>query len=248
MGDPQLPVAVPLITKRWSWVRAGLSLKLYAVWILLPLPLFLIFIRSYPKPVAVLVGGTLLLALLTDAVGRSLCLAVGNVSRGPLLASVLIQASALLAALVFLIGLWEFPQLGLFFALSILLSSQVVVALLFTEFLRKLALWLNRLDLAELANKLRLSVVSQLISLTGLAVTALFVGTVTAILSLFLYWVGALVGLALSTLALLPLLLLWLWAASSMFGRYAVLLSQLRREIQAGLPNDALPPASPKPE
>jgi hypothetical protein len=169
-------------------------------------------------------------SVLVDALGRVLCLEARAGNRVLIFCSVGCQVAGLAGLVAF--GVFV-PAAGLVIGLSFAVMLQFAAAVLFTAFLKSVAVQLGGNALVNRVAALRRGLFASLLAMFGLNLALLIVLSLVAIITLFTLGFGLYLAIPAGALVLLPIAILVLWVVASMYYQYGAALSELIHAINA---------------
>ena len=216
-----------LESQRWRQVSWGLQLKLIALWIFLVVPVLGIACWQYGLS-ALYPLGLLMLSLLIDLTGRSLCLAAPTGERLPIVSSVSLQATG---AIILIFCWFQADATTLSIGFFVAAVLQVLAAVQFTNFLNSLARALQLETLELKTEQLHRQILANLLRGAGLGALTTLISAVVFVAAVLTCGAGIILAVP-GAAMLLPLLILSLLGIGAMYRDYASSLVGLRTAIR----------------
>lgn len=218
--DSNMPAHSP-----WKMVAWGLTLKLVAMWMMLPAVLIPL---AVPTHLGIFFAA--LLPLSIDLTGRCLCAGAPVAERLPLRLSIAAQTCGVLglsamSAFLGLVGV----VLGLMWAVVL----QFAAAKWFIKHLSAIAVRIGQPTIAVGLERLRQRLVTTTLSVYGSGVTALLVISIAVFFGLMAYGIGLVITLPVAFLVVIPLFVSCMVLYFLLLLSYERSLTELRRAVAA---------------
>jgi hypothetical protein len=212
-----------LATSPWKSVALGLTLKLVAMWMILP---SMLFPFAFPTHLGVLFAA--LFPLLIDLVGRCCCARAPVTETLPIKLSILAQCTGVLGLTVMSIFL---GLGGVVLGLAWAAVFQVSAAKWFIRHLKAIALNIGQPTIAVGLDQLRQRLIATTLSVYGSGVISIVVLSCAIFFGLMAFGIGLLITIPLAFLILMPLIMPSMVLYFLMLYSYERYLSELRRAI-----------------